>query len=55
MCAVIANSMLRPKEPFEIEDFMPQQVGGAEEQTPDQQLMLLRMLNSAVGGKVVER
>ena len=52
LCAVIVNMHRDPKStPAKVEDFMP----GRErkEQTPDEMLAVVRLLNAAHGGKVV--
>lgn len=53
ICATIYNCVLRPKEPINEDAFMPRLV--RKEQAPQQQLAMVRALNTAFGGEVVKR
>lgn len=58
--AIIASTIAnvnRPKnsKPFKIKDFMPCKNKEQKEQTPDEQLAIVKQLNTLFGGEVVNK
>ena len=55
ICSVLANIWRDPKKrrPFTPDDFMPKKE--LKQQSPEQMLMNVKLLNAAFGGKVVEK
>jgi hypothetical protein len=58
ICAVLANiyrDKKRKSTPFKPEDFMPEyEQKVKKQQTPEEQFAIVKMLNAAFGGNVVE-
>lgn len=55
ICTVIANAWRGSNsKPFTIEDFMPNKLQTKKQQTPEQMLTTITMLNATYGGKVLE-
>lgn len=54
ICSVIANvNRGKGQKPFKVQDFMPQESGPKKNQTPEEQLTIVKMLNAAFGGEVI--
>lgn len=50
ICSTLINTILRPRDPVTPEDFLP-----PKPQTPKQQLAMVKILNAALGGKVIRK